>query len=104
MRDLMSRSIPIPALYIKALVSQYFRSEWSLHLVFTKARQVAPCLLVFEDIDSLVTDEIRSYFFNELDGLQSNEGIVIIGSTNNCKQSHKFRATHVKQSTPANYN
>lgn len=43
---------------------------------------MAPCLLIFEDLDSMVTDEIRSYFLNEVDGLDANDGILMIGSTN----------------------
>lgn len=43
---------------------------------------MAPCVLIFEDLDSMVTDEIRSYFLNEVDGLDANDGILMIGSTN----------------------
>lgn len=43
---------------------------------------MAPCLLIFEDLDSLVTEKTRSYFLNEVDGLESNDGILMIGSTN----------------------
>jgi hypothetical protein len=81
----MSRSVPIPTLYVKTLAAPSLRPQQALRLVFTKARQIAPCLLILEDIDSIVTEEVRSYFFNELDGLDDNEGIVIIGSTNDCK-------------------
>jgi hypothetical protein len=38
--------------------------------------------LIFEDIDSLVIDKSRSYFLNEVDGLESNDDILMIGSTN----------------------
>ena len=31
------------------------------------ARYMSPCLLIFEDIDTVVTDSTRSYFFNEVD-------------------------------------
>lgn len=34
--------------------------------VFALARQEAPCLLIFEDIDTIVTPRTRSYFFNEV--------------------------------------
>jgi transitional endoplasmic reticulum ATPase len=43
---------------------------------------MAPCLLIFEDLDSLITDQTRSYFLNEVDGLESNDGILMVGSTN----------------------
>lgn len=47
-----------------------------------KARQSAPCLLVFEDLDSLITDRVKSFFLNEVDGLESNSGLMMLGSTN----------------------
>ena len=47
---------------------------------------MAPCLLIFEDIDSLVSPMARSYFLNEVDGLESNHGILMIGSTNHLEQ------------------
>lgn len=50
--------------------------------VFDKARQLAPCVLVLEDLDSLINDKNRSFFLNQLDGLQSNHGLLIIGTTN----------------------
>lgn len=40
------------------------------------------CLLIFEDLDILVTDLTRSYFLNKVDGLESNDGVLMIGSTN----------------------
>ena len=42
----------------------------------------APCLLVFEDLDSLIVPGVRSYFLTRSTGLQSNQGILMIGSTN----------------------
>ena len=56
--------------------------ERSIALVFAKAREFAPCYLVFEDLDSIVNDRVRSYFLNEVDGLKSNDGILMVGSTN----------------------
>jgi len=47
---------------------------------------MAPCVLVFEDIDSLVDVSVRSYFLNEVDGLESNHGILMIGSTNHLER------------------
>lgn len=47
---------------------------------------MAPCLLILEDIDTLVTEELRSYFFNEVDGLEANNGIMIIATTNHLDQ------------------
>lgn len=61
--------------------------HYSVREIFVKARQMAPCLLVFEDLDSLITDNVKSFFLNEVDGLESNDGIMMIGSTNYRKSS-----------------
>jgi transitional endoplasmic reticulum ATPase len=53
-----------------------------LNQIFDKARATAPCLLVLEDLESIVTPATRSYFFNQVDGLAENDGILMIGSTN----------------------
>lgn len=71
----------VPTLYVRTLVS-FGGPEYSINVIFSKARQQAPCLLVFEDIDSLIDDNVRSYFLNAVDGLESNDGILMIGSTN----------------------
>ena len=51
-------------------------------MIFDQARRFAPCYLVFEDLDTIVSDNVRSYFLNEVDGLKSNDGIFMVGSTN----------------------
>lgn len=84
MKFLMARPKPVNTLVVKTL-AQRSGPQMSVRQIFTKARQTAPCLLLFEDVDSLVTDQVRSYFFNEVDGLENNEGILMIGSTNNCR-------------------
>ena len=71
----------VPTLYVRTL-SSFAGPEYSLAQIFGKARQEAPCYLVFEDLDSIVSDSIRSYFLNEVDGLKSNDGILMVGSTN----------------------
>ncbi|KAF2201515.1 ATP-dependent Zn protease-like protein [Delitschia confertaspora ATCC 74209] len=73
--------ITVPTLYVRSL-SSYAGPEASLSSIFLKARQQAPCYLVFEDLDSIVNDSVRSYFLNEVDGLKSNDGILMVGSTN----------------------
>ncbi|EMC97368.1 hypothetical protein BAUCODRAFT_449535 [Baudoinia panamericana UAMH 10762] len=60
--------------------------QYSIRNIFSQARSMAPCLLIFEDLDSLVKDEVRSYFLNEVDGLESNDGILMIGSTNHLER------------------
>ncbi|KAB5576084.1 P-loop containing nucleoside triphosphate hydrolase protein [Coniochaeta sp. 2T2.1] len=79
--SLSKREDPIPSLYVKSF-DGCRGAKWSIQSIFEHARNMAPCLLVFEDLDSLVEDECRSYFLNEVDGLESNDGILMIGSTN----------------------
>lgn len=81
MNMLYSLKDPVPTLYVRSLVS-FMGPEGSLAAIFGKAREMAPCYLVFEDLDSLVSDSVRSYFLNEVDGLKNNDGIFMIGSTN----------------------
>ncbi|KAK3617725.1 hypothetical protein LTR56_025102 [Elasticomyces elasticus] len=85
MRSLAARAPPIPALYVKSL-DACAGPRWSMQQIFKKARRTAPCLLVLEDLDSLVGDSTRSYFLNEVDGLSDNDGILMIGSTNHLDQ------------------
>lgn len=56
--------------------------EGSMAAVFDKARQLAPCVVVLEDLDSLINNSNRSFFLNQLDGLSGNDGLLIIGTTN----------------------
>lgn len=73
--------LAVPTLYVRTLTS-FGGPEYSLAQIFGKAREQAPCYLVFEDLDSIVSDHVRSYFLNEVDGLKSNDGILMVGSTN----------------------
>jgi len=75
------KRMTVPTLYVRTLAS-YAGPEYSLRVIFAKARQAAPCYLVFEDLDSIVNDRVRSYFLNEVDGIRSNDGILMVGSTN----------------------
>ena len=68
-------------LYVKTFKS-WMGEEAAMQSVFEKARQMAPCVLILEDLDSLINDGNRSFFLNQLDGLEVNDGILIIGSTN----------------------
>ncbi|KAI4089464.1 MAG: hypothetical protein LQ344_005378 [Seirophora lacunosa] len=79
---------PIPTLYVRSLTS-IAGPEYAISSIFAQARQQSPCLLVFEDLDSLVTDRVRSYFLNEVDGLESNDGILMVGSTNHLERLDK---------------
>jgi transitional endoplasmic reticulum ATPase len=77
MHTLASRKDSIPTLYVKSA-----SRTMDIRSVFTLARQKSPCLLVLEDIDTIVTEQTRSYFFNEVDGLENNDGILMIATTN----------------------
>jgi len=57
--------------------------EYAITQVFAKARAESPCVLILEDLDSLINDANRSFFLNQLDGLENNDGLLVIGSTNN---------------------
>ncbi|KAL8772991.1 MAG: hypothetical protein Q9209_002011 [Squamulea sp. 1 TL-2023] len=72
-----SDGLSIPSLYVKSATSTY-----DIRRVFQQARYMSPCLLIFEDIDTVVTKNTRSYFFNEVDGLENNDGIFMVASTN----------------------
>ena len=52
----------IPSLYVKSAPQMR-----DIRNIFQMARYEAPCLLIFEDIDTIVTPNSRSYFFNEVD-------------------------------------
>ena len=64
-------------LYIKSLEKDYY-----IHQIFQQARDLSPCILVIEDIDSISTEKNRSIFLNELDGFAENQGILTIATTN----------------------
>lgn len=77
MHSLLDRKHSIPTLYVKQAPNQY-----SIQSVFTQARALAPCMLVLEDIETIVTQQTRSYFFNQMDGLEDNSGLFVVASTN----------------------
>lgn len=66
-------------------------SERGVRDLFSKARQIRPCLIFFDEIDSLipmrgsnqsgVTDRIVNQFLTELDGTEDRSGIFVIGTT-----------------------
>ncbi|KAI9656197.1 MAG: hypothetical protein M1821_004860 [Bathelium mastoideum] len=85
MHSLYKRKDPVPTLYVQSIAG-YGGPEFMLNMIFSKARQTAPCYLVFEDLDSIVSDATRSYFFNQVDGLRANDGIFMVGSTNHLDQ------------------
>ena len=78
-----------------ALLSKYVgESEKGVREVFKKAKQAAPCILFFDEIDALVPsrgsgssdshvgERVISQFLTELDGVEELEGVVVLGATN----------------------
>jgi transitional endoplasmic reticulum ATPase len=68
-------------------------SEKALHQIFKKAKQSAPCIVFFDEIDALVpargsvtgsgaAERVASQFFNELDNLSDHSQVLILGATN----------------------
>jgi len=70
----------LPFLYVRDLRES--DQKESIEAIFKRARKVAPCILVFEDLDSLINDDNRSIFLNEMDGFASNDGLLVIASSN----------------------
>lgn len=70
----------LPFLYVRDL-REDDRKE-AIQAIFKRARKLAPCLLALEDMDTLITPDNRTVFLNELDGFSSNEGIILIASSN----------------------
>jgi len=76
------------------LLSKYIgESEKGVREVFKKAKQAAPCILFFDEIESLVpkrgkltgeqvTERVISQFLTEMDGIEELKGVVILASTN----------------------
>lgn len=77
----MMKSLPHPSLYVKSF-HHWAGDEFGIKMIFDKARAMAPCLLVLEDIDSLVNMGNRSFFLNQVDGLEENDGILVLATTN----------------------
>lgn len=72
----------ISILYVQSLSHSYFTGEQLWQRVFDRARQLKPCVLVLEDLDSMVDDDNRSFFLNQLDGFEQNHGMIVLATTN----------------------
>ena len=69
-------------------------SEKGVREIFRKARQAAPCIIFFDEIDAIapkrggdfgdshVTERVISQLLTELDGLEILTNVVVIGATN----------------------
>ncbi len=69
-------------LYVKGFKSEYATDQENLAVVFARARMTTPCLVVLEDLDSMIDDKSRAFFLNELDGFETNTGVVVLATTN----------------------
>jgi AAA+ superfamily predicted ATPase len=71
-----------PCLYVRGFKSEYATDQENMRLVFARARITTPCLVVLEDIDSMIDEKSRAFFLNELDGFETNTGVVVLATTN----------------------
>lgn len=76
------RQSGLPCIYVKSFSGRHTDPANSIPEVFERARALAPCVLVLEDLDALIDDENRSFLLNELDGFAANEGLLTIASSN----------------------
>jgi transitional endoplasmic reticulum ATPase len=69
------------------------KSEEGVRKIFERARQVSPCVIFFDEIDSLagkrgvetgtkVTERVLNQLLAEMDGLENLNDVLIIGATN----------------------
>ncbi|KAJ7111091.1 P-loop containing nucleoside triphosphate hydrolase protein [Mycena epipterygia] len=74
----------LSCLYVKSTKGNrhHMGGEECITTIFKKARKSAPCLLVLEDLDTLIEDDTRTFFLNEVDGFARNNGILILASSN----------------------
>lgn len=71
-----------PCIYVQSFKSEHSTDHSVMRALFKRARVTTPCILVLEDLDSLINDGNRSFFLNELDGFAANHGILAIATTN----------------------
>jgi SpoVK/Ycf46/Vps4 family AAA+-type ATPase len=66
-------------------------SERNVRAVFDKAREASPCVIFFDELDALapnrgggggVMDRVVAQLLAELDGMQTNQKLFVIGATN----------------------
>lgn len=79
---LLAKQAALPTLFVRSFAARYGEEEGNITSVFRRARRIAPCVLVLEDVDSLVKPQCLSVFLNELDGLSDDTGILTIATTN----------------------
>jgi ATP-dependent Zn protease len=65
-----------------AFANKYATEHENMRSVFARARITTPCLLVMEDLDSMIDENTRAFLLNELDGFETNAGVVVLATTN----------------------
>lgn len=69
------------------------KSEEGVRKIFERARQVSPCVIFFDEIDSLagkrglehgqkVTERVLNQLLAEMDGIEDLSNVIVIGATN----------------------
>jgi transitional endoplasmic reticulum ATPase len=69
------------------------KSEEGVRKIFERARQVAPCIIFFDEIDSLaskrgyeqgqkVTERVLNQMLAEMDGIEDLSNVIVVGATN----------------------
>lgn len=76
------KELGIACLYVQSLKHPYHDSDQMWKQVFSRARGLTPCILILEDLDSLIDEENRSFFLNQLDGFEENHGLIVLATTN----------------------
>jgi len=76
------KELDVSSLYVQSLSHQHYTAEQLWASVFDRARGLCPCVLILEDLDSLVSKNNRSFFLNQLDGFDQNHGLMILATTN----------------------
>ena len=71
-----------PCLYVRSFKAEYGTEQEHMAEVFRRARMANPCVVVLEDLDSMIDNNNRAFFLNELDGFQTNTGVVVLATTN----------------------
>lgn len=81
-----------------ALISKYVgESERGIRDVFRKAKQAAPCIIFFDELDvivskrgeendSHVTERVLGQFLTEMDGIEELKGVLVLAATNRMDQ------------------
>lgn len=63
-----------PCVYVRSFQTNAYSSSTpgdAIAELFQRVRKLAPCVLVLEDLDSLIDDTTRAFLLNELDGLRA---------------------------------